>query len=188
MSVEAADIFILFEEIMPLNKEQKTRIIEELKDKVSRQKAIAFGDITGVKVADLTKLRREMRIQDGEIKVAKKTLISRVLKEHGMELDFKKMSGEIALGFGYKNEVAPFKTFYEFTKANGSLKILGGIVGKEIFDQEKAMALSQLPSREELLAKMLGSVSAPLSRLVGVLQGNLRSLLYALSEIQKVKS
>ena len=173
---------------MPLTKAQKTKIIEELKDKISRQKAIAFGDISGVKVADLTKLRHAMRKEGGEVKVAKKTLISKALKEHNIDIDLKKINGEIALGIGYQDEMAPFKTFYSFTKENENLKILGGIIGKEIFDREKALTLAQLPSHQELLAKMVGSISSPLSGMVGVLQGNLRNLVYALSAIQKVKN
>ncbi|MBI2042525.1 MAG: 50S ribosomal protein L10 [Candidatus Nealsonbacteria bacterium] len=173
---------------MPLTKAQKTKIIEELKDKINRQKAIAFGDISGVKVADLTKLRHAMRNEGGEVKVAKKTLITRVLREHNIDANLKKMDGEIALGIGYQDEIAPFRTFYGFAKTNENLKLLGGIIGKEIFDREKALTLAQLPSRQELLAKMVGSISSPLSGMVNVLHGNLRNLIYALSAIQKVKS
>lgn len=173
---------------MPLSKAQKTKILGELKDKVGRQKAIAFGDIAGVKVVDLMKLRQKMREAGGEIKVAKKTLISRVLKEQKIDVDLKKMGGEIALGFSYQDEIAPFRIFHLFTKENENLKLLGGIISGGIFDREKALTLAQLPSRQELLAKMVGSISSPLAGMVRVLQGNLRNLVYVLSEIQKIKS
>lgn len=186
MSVEIPQIF--YYQYMPLTKEQKTKIVEELKDKISRQKAIVFGDITGVKVSDLTALRKEMKKNDSELKVAKKTLISKALKENQMDVDLKKMQGEVALGFGYGDEIAPFRTFYIFSKENENLKILKGLVGGEFYEQEQALALAKLPGRQELLGKAVYCLSSPLSGMVGVLQGNIRNFVYLLSELQKVKS
>jgi large subunit ribosomal protein L10 len=172
---------------MPLTKQQKNKILEELKDKISRQKAIVFGNIKGVKVEKLTALRRELKKNDSELKVAKKTLISKALKDQGLEVDLKKMDGEIAMGFGYEDEIAPFKIFHNFSKENENLKMLNGLMGGEILGEEKSLALAKLPSRVELLGKMVGSLSSPLSGMVRVLQGNLRNFVYLLSELQKVK-
>jgi large subunit ribosomal protein L10 len=172
---------------MPLTKQQKNKILEELKDKISRQKAIVFGNIKGVKVDKLTALRKEMRSNDSELKVAKKTLISKALKEQGLDIDLKKMDGEIALGFGYKDEITPFKIFHNFSKENENLKLLSGLMQGEFFGEEKALTLAKLPSRVELLGRLVGSLSSPMSGIVGVLQGNLRNFVYLLSELQKVK-
>ncbi len=173
---------------MPLTKDQKTKIVEELNDKISRQKAIVFGDIAGVKVSDLTALRKEMKKSDGELKVAKKTLIAKALKENQIDIDLKKIKGEIALGFGYGDEIAPFRNFYNFSKDNENLKILNGLIGGEFYEQEQALALAKLPGRQELLGKAVSCISSPLSGIVGVLQGNIRNFVYLLSELQKVKS
>jgi large subunit ribosomal protein L10 len=173
---------------MPLTKQQKTKIIEDLKEKIARQKAIVFGDISGVKVKDLTSLREEMKKNDSELKVAKKTLISKALKENGIEIDLKKIKGEVALGFGYQDEIAPFKALYELSKNNENLKIVSGLIGKEFYGEEQSLTLAKLPGRKELLGKMVGSLSSPLSGLVRVLQGNLRNFVYLLSELQKVKN
>jgi len=167
---------------MALTKAQKQKIVEDLKEKIDRQKAIVFGDIAGIKVGDLTKLRREMKQQENELKVAKKTLISRAFKEKGLEINFKKMTGEIALGFGYRDEIAPFKIFYNFSKENENLKILGGLIGKELFPQEKALVLAKLPSRQELLSKMTISLSSPLFGFINVLQGNIKGLITVLAK------
>jgi len=170
---------------MALTKVQKQKIISDLKEKVDRQKSIVFADFQGLKVKDLTQLRKEMKKNDGELKVAKKTLISKVLQEKKINFDVKKLNGEIVLGFGYQDEISPFKTLYEFSKEHENLKLLGGLVGQEIIEQEKAILLGQLPAREQLLARIVGSISAPLSGIVNVLQGNIKGLVYALSAIKK---
>ena len=169
---------------MALTKIQKQKIINDLKEKVDKQKSIVFADFKGIKVKDLTKLRREMKKNDCELKVAKKTLISLVLKEKKVGVDMKKFEGEIVLGFSYKDEVLPFKLLHEFSKGNENLKILGGLVGQELIDKGKAVVLGQLPSKQELLGKLVGSIKAPISNLVYDLQYNLKGLVYLLTKIK----
>ncbi|MFH1575811.1 MAG: 50S ribosomal protein L10 [Candidatus Nealsonbacteria bacterium] len=159
---------------MALTKVKKQEIISDLKEKVEKQKAIVFAAITGLKVKDLSSLRKLMRAKDCELKVAKKTLVSKVLQGKKINFDVKKLEGEVALGFGYKDEVLPFKTIYDFAKDHENLKILGGISGTEILEKNKAIELGQLPTRDELLVRLM----------VNVLKGNLRNLVYALSQIK----
>ena len=159
---------------MALNKAQKQEILSDLKEKVDKQKAIVFAAITGLKVKDLSNLRRLMRSKDCELKVAKKTLISKVFQGKKIDFNAKKLEGEIALGFGYKDEVLPFKTLYDFAKDHEHLKILGGVLGTEILEKGKAIELGQLPTRDELLVRLM----------VNVLRGGLRNLSYALSQIK----
>ncbi|MFH1841547.1 MAG: 50S ribosomal protein L10 [Candidatus Nealsonbacteria bacterium] len=173
---------------MPLTKDQKKRIVEDLKEKISRQKAIVFAVISGIKVKDLSSLKKKMKEQNCELKVAKKTLMSLAFKESKVDFDARKLNGEVALGFGYKDEVLPFKTLYEFSRSNENLKILGGIINRDFFEAEKAVELAKIPSREGLLARIVGSLNSPIVGTVNVLQGNLRNLVYALSQIQKVRS
>ena len=159
---------------MALTKAQKTKILNDLKDKVEKQKAIVFAAITGLKVKDLSHLRKLMRSKDCELKVAKKTLVSKVFQGKKINFDAKKLEGEVALGFGYKDEVSPFKTLYDFAKDHENLKILGGLIGMEILEKGKAIELGQMPTRDELLVRLM----------VNVLRGNLRNLVYALSQIK----
>jgi len=157
-----------------LTKAEKQEILTALKEKVARQKAIVFADFKGMKVKDLTKLRREMKKNDCELKVAKKTLIAAVLKEKKISADVKKLEGEIVLGFGYQDEILPFKLMYEFAKGNENLKIRGGVMGLEVVDMVQAIALGQLPAKNELLTRLM----------VNALQGSLRKFIYALSQIK----
>lgn len=159
---------------MALNKTQKSKIITDLKDKVAKQKAMVFTAITGLKVKDLQALRKLMKSKNCELKVAKKSLIGKVFQDKKIDFNVKKLEGEVALGFGYQDEVLPFKTLYDFAKDHENLKILGGIMGSDILEQSKALEFGQMPSREELLVRLM----------VNVLKGNLRSLAYAMSQIK----
>lgn len=172
---------------MALNKTQKQKILEELKEKITRQKAIVFADFSGLKIKDLSALRKKVKCSDCELKVAKKTLISLALKKEGIEINLKKMEGEIVLCFGYKDEVLPFKILYDFSKEKENLKILGGLIGEETIEKEKAIEIAQLPTKKELLAKIVGSIKTPILSLVNVLQGNLRNLVLVLKAIQIYK-
>ncbi len=167
---------------MALTKAQKQKILDDLKGKIDKQKSVVFADFKGLKVKDLSSLRKEMKKKDCELKVAKKTLISSAFKAKKIEVDTKKLEGEILLGFGYKDEILPFKTLYQFSKGNENLKILGGFIGQEFVDKEKANELGQLPSKAELLARLVGSISSPLSGMVNVLQGNIKGLFYILKQ------
>ncbi len=170
---------------MALTKAQKQKIVDDLKEKVDKQKSIVLASIVGVKVKGLTRLRKEMKKQDCELKVAKKTLISLAFKEKKIDIDTKKLEGEVALSFGYRDEILPFKILYDFSKEDENLKILGGLIGQELLTREKAIELAQLSTREELLARLVGSIFSPISGLVNVLQGNIKGLMYALSAIKK---
>jgi large subunit ribosomal protein L10 len=123
-----------------------------------------------------------MKAVGNELKVAKKTLLGMTFKKAGLEIELKKIKGEISVIFGLKDEFSPAKLAYQFSQENQNLKILGGYFEKKVRTAEEITALAQLPSKEELLAKLLGSIKAPVSGFVSVLNGNLRNLVYILSK------
>lgn len=170
---------------MPLNKEQKKKIIEELEEKIDKQKIVIFADFTGIKVKDLTDLRKKLRKADSELRVAKKTLTKIAFEKKGLEIDTKKLQGEIALIFGYKEQILPAKTVYQFALANTNLKISGGFLENKYREAEYIIELAKLPSREELLAKLVGSISSPISGLINVLQGNIKGLINILTNLHE---
>jgi len=173
---------------MALTKEQKKEILETLKEKIAAKKAMIFVDFKGLKVQDLFELRNKLREIGAEFMVAKKTLMKIAFQEKKIKVDPNELEGQIALVFGFENELAPAKAVYNFSQENPNLKILGGFIesqAQEFLDSEAMITLGQIPSREELLAKLTGSISAPIFNLVNVLGGNLKGLLYALSAIKK---
>jgi len=170
---------------MALTKAQKQKILEDLKEKIERQKSIVFVDFTGLRVEDLSSLRKKLKEVNNELKAVKKTLMGIAFKKAKIEFETKKLPGEIALVFSYKDEISPAKIVYQFSLENPNLKILGGFFENNFREAEKIVTLAQIPSREELLARLVESISAPLSNLVNVLQGNMRNLVYLLSVIRK---
>jgi len=169
---------------MPLTKEQKKVIVDKLKDNIDRQKSIVFVDIAGLKADDLYSLRNELKEAGCSIIVAKKTLINLAFSDKEIPFD-RGIKGEIALVFGFEDEVVPAKTAYEFGKNNENLKILGGVLENKLRESVDIITLAKIPSRNELLAKVVGSLKAPISGLVNVLSGNMRDLVYVLSNIKK---
>ena len=170
---------------MALTKTQKQKIINDLKDKIARQKAMLFVDFTGLKVKDISNLRKKLKAINSELKVAKKTLMKIVFKEGKIDINTKEIPGELALVFSYKDEILPAKTVYQFSKEHENIKILGGFIENEHKEAEEIITLAQLPSREELFAKLVGSISAPLSNFAYALNYNLKGLLFLLSTIKK---
>jgi large subunit ribosomal protein L10 len=169
---------------MALTKEKKKKILQELKEKIEKQKIIIFVDFTGLKVGDFFELRKRIKSIGDEIKVVKKTLANLAFKEKKIGVDVKELKGEIALIFGFKDEILPAKTVYEFSKENQNLKILGGIFEKEFLEADKIIELSKLPSKEELLANLLSSISAPISNLVNIFRAIPQNFVFVLNQIQ----
>ncbi|MCD6500775.1 50S ribosomal protein L10 [bacterium] len=172
---------------MAKSREQKQKIIEDLKEKIQKQKSIVFVDFSGLQAPILWQLREELKELEGSFQVVKKTLLKNILKNLKKE-DFleeiEKIKGQLALAFGFEDEIAPFRICYKIAKDNENLKILGGILGNEFLTPEKVMEIAQLPTREEFLARLVGSLQSPISGLANILKGNLRKLIYILSQIK----
>jgi len=175
---------------MPLTKEQKKKIIEDLKEKIERQNMMIFIDFSGLKVQDMFELRKKLESANSQLKVAKKTLFNIALKNYAPDLSqiVAKLKRQVALIFGFEDVISIAKIAYQFSLKNPNLKILGGYFEGKYREAQKIIILAQLPPRDELLAQLVRSISAPISNLVSVLEGNLKGLIFALSAIKKNKS
>lgn len=175
---------------MAITRQKKEEIMENLVSQLSEAKSAVFADFRGMKVAGANELRRKGREEGVNIVVAKKTLMKLAFDKAGYEgVDPQGLEGSIALMLGMEDEVAPAKLAADYAKDHEEeLKIVAGVLEHKLVDDKAVIALSKLPSREELLAKAVGSIAAPMSGMVNVLQGNLRNLVYALSAIRDAKS
>jgi len=133
-------------------------------------------------------LRKELMERKIDMKVLKKTLLSIALKDAGIEMDARKLEGQIAVAVSQEDEVEAAKIIAKVAKANKNLKIVGGLLGKEILSQEEVIALSKLPSKVELLGKLVGTLERPISGFVNVLAGNLRELVQVLKAVGESKA
>ncbi|MDZ4384967.1 MAG: 50S ribosomal protein L10 [Candidatus Moranbacteria bacterium] len=168
-------------------KQQKEVIIKELAEKLKNSKAVVFSDYKGLKVKDMTVLRRDLRAEGVDLKVLKKTLINIALKDAGIEMDAKALEGQVAVAISSRDEVAAAKIIAKLAKVNENLKIVGGILGTKELSIAEVDALAKLPSKEELLAKLVWTLNAPVSGFVNVLAGNMRGFVTALQAIADKK-
>jgi len=173
---------------MPLTREQKLNILNDLTDKFSRAKAAILVDFNKLPVSKTMELRRDLKSTNAEYKVTKKTLISRVLRfGHFEDVNLDNFKTQVGIVFSYVDPVATAQSVWKFSKVNEALKILGGFLGFDWQDRDKIIALAKLPSREILLWQLIRTITAPLSGLVGVLQGNVRNLVSVISQIKLKK-
>ena len=169
---------------MAKTKEQKRKIVEDLKEKIERQKIMILIDFTGLKVKDFFDLRKRLKSANSQIKVIKKTLLNLVLKDFNSDFSQKleTFKNQIAIIFGFEDEISPAKILHQFSLENPNLKILAGYFDKKFREKEEMITLAQLPSKEELLAKLVGSISAPISNFVNVLEINIKGLINVLAK------
>ena len=169
---------------MPLTKAQKKEILQDLKEKLEKQKAIVFVDFQGLEARDLFDLRKKLQENNCQLKIAKKTLVNLALQEKKLKVDVEKMEGQLALVFSFQDTILPAKIVYDFSEEFGVPKILGGYIENEFLEAEKVIELAKLPTKEELLAKLVGSLRAPISNFQMVLRGPLQRLTFALGAIK----
>lgn len=170
-----------------MEKQKKKAVIKDIKEKLEKSSLVILTDYKGMTMSQLSVLRKKMRPIDAEYKILKNTLISLALKDKPFEGIDKLLTGPTAVLFGYKDQVMPTKVLTEFMKGNEKLTIKGGILDGKLIDTKIISALSKLPSREVLIAKVLGGMKAPITNLVFDLKGILSKFVYALSAIKDKK-
>jgi len=174
---------------MALTREQKQNILKDLTDKFSRAKAAILVDFNKLSVSKAIELRRVLKSADAEYKVAKKTLICRVLRfGHFEDVDLDNFKTQVGIVFSYIDPVATAQSVWKFSRVNEAFKILGGFIGFNWQDKDKIITLAKLPSREILLGQLVRTIAAPLSGLMNILQGNIRGLIGALNNLKNKRS
>lgn len=154
---------------MAVSKAKKTEILQELTAKFSRSKSVIFAANHGLTVSEIKQLRAELRKAGAEFQVAKKTLLEKASIDSGNGAISKEiLDGPVGATFSYEDQVAAAKVLAKFAKDHEKLVLVAGIMDGNALNKDSVVALSKLPSREELLAKLLGSMQAPLSKFVGM--------------------
>lgn len=170
---------------MPKTKIQKQEIARLITDKLSKSKSIIFTDYKGLTMSQLYDLRNQLKEVGGELSVTKNNLLKIALKNNKLEITDKKVfEGPIATLFSYADEIAPIKILAKSLKDFQKGSVKGGILDGEEIDATSIQKLASLPTKDELRAKVVGSLGTPLYGIVGVLQANLRNLVYALDQIK----
>lgn len=166
---------------MAKTKAQKEEQLNRLNEKVAGMKSAVIVEYKGLKVKETEELRNNLRKNDVDFHVAKATLAKMALKNQGIEIDETVFDKPFAIAFAMKDEVAGAKEIDAFTKKNEVLQVLGGILEGKFIDAAAVKRLAALPSREQLLGQLVGTIAAPMSGMVNVLAGNMRGLVNVLN-------
>ena len=150
---------------MSANLENKKQLVEEIKEKLGKAKSIVFVSFLGTNVESDTKLRADVRNAESDYKVYKNTLLQRALKELGIEGADEYLHGSTSVAIDYKDEVGVAKVISNAAKENEKLQIKFGIVNGKVVDEKYVKQLANIPSREELYAKLAFLLKAPMQKL-----------------------
>lgn len=154
---------------MVKNIEAKKEVVEEIKSKFKDAKAAILVDYRGLNVEDTTELRKNFREAGVVYKVYKNNLVKLAVKDTEFEMLAQNLTGPNAIAFGYEDAVTPAKVIKEFSKKNKNLEIKTGVIEGEYYDREKIIEIADIPSRDILIAKLLGSIKSPVSNFVYLL-------------------
>lgn len=166
-----------------MNRDEKATVVEELNEKFARAKLAIVSDYQGMPVSVLEGLRRELKKNNAEIRVAKNTLLRRAVAGTSFEGIVDSCKGTTAVTMSYEDPVAPAKVVVDFAKSNPKLGIRIACLDGKNLSFDEIVALSSLPSREILLARLLSVMNGVPTSFVRVLNGVPCKLLYALNAI-----
>ncbi len=159
---------------MSANFEAKKEIVNQIKERFQKAQSVVVVHYKGITVEEVTKLRNQFREAGVEYCVLKNKLVDRALDELEIKGLQEHLTGPNAYAFGISDAVAPAKVIYEFIEKNkkekDNLSVKGGLLGSEVMDEKALEALSKIPSREVLLARLVGSIHSPVSNLVYCLE------------------
>jgi large subunit ribosomal protein L10 len=154
---------------MALTKQQKQEQIAQLTELMKKSQSVAFASYTDISVADQTQIRNELREGGAELKVAKKTLLALAAKEAGFEgFSTDMLDGQIVAAFSYEEPTTGPQVLKKAGKTLKSIKLQAGLFEGKALAKAQVQELADLPPREVLLAKLMGSMMSPLSGFVGV--------------------
>ncbi|MFQ5863609.1 MAG: 50S ribosomal protein L10 [bacterium] len=166
---------------------EKIATVEEIAEQLRQAKSVFLTDFSGLNVEEINNLRKSFRGASVQYRVVKNTLARLSAKSAGLEELLEYLEGPTALAFGMEDPSAPAKIITKFSKENNKLRIKACLFEGVLVGTDRISTITNLPSKGELLAKLMGSLNAPLSNLVFSLNGILRKLVYALDAVKKQK-
>jgi len=172
---------------MAKTRQQKETSLQTLVAQIQSAKAVVFANFQGLKVKESEELRTLCRKENITYIASKKTLVARALKEVGFDADARAFEGGVSIACGTTDEVAPAQIVATFAKKHEAVRIFGGVLEGVFINADKVSALAQLPSKQQLLDILVGTLNAPISGFVNVLAGNIRGLVTVLNGVKEKK-
>lgn len=172
---------------MAKTRKQKESELGDLITGLKAAKGAVFADFQGLNIGDINTLRRDCRAENVQVIVAKKTLLSKALAEAGV-VGKAEFAGGVATFMGLSDEVSAAKVVQNFAKTHDKMVVHGGVLEHSVITAAAVKSLSSLPSKQQLLGQLVGTLNAPVSGFVNVLAGNLRNLVGVLNNIKQAKA
>ena len=164
--------------------EKKKGLVADLHSRFAQTKTAILLDFRGLTVAEMTALRRLLKTEGAELRVVKNTLARRALKDTSFEVLEDGFSGPVSVALCEGDIVAPAKALREFSRGRERLQVTGGLLEGRFISSKEVERVATLPSRDVLLAQLLGGLQAPMGGLVRLLQGLLSQLVWTLVAIR----
>jgi len=174
--------------VKQLPKEKNIEQVREIRADLESSKALLITDYRGLTVSQITTLRRKLRETGAEYKVVKNTLFH--LAAEGLisnEID-EMLAGPTAIAFVSDDPIAPAKILSDFVKESKILSLKGGYFEGMVYSAEQVQALAKIPPKDVLIAQVVGGIAAPLSGLVGTLNGVISNFVYTLQAVADQKA
>jgi len=165
--------------------QQKSSVVQELEKQARECKGLIVTSFKGLKTVEFNEIRQKLRPLQCEYRVVKNSLTRLALKNAGMDALADALQGPTAVIIEKGDAVAATKVVFEFAKTHESVKVNGGYFEGKVLSHQELKAIASLPPRETLLAKLLGTLQAPMVNLVGVLQAPVRDLVNVLDQLAK---
>ena len=176
---------------MAITREVKEKTVDRLTDELSRLSLAVMTDYRGLSVVETEELRAKLREEGITYRVTKNTLLRIALKNNPalVNIDPSSITGPMALAIGFDDEVAPARVIFQYAKDHKALEIVGAITGEgRLLTAAEVKNLATLPSREQLLGHLVGTIAAPLTGFVGVMAGNVRSIINVLNALSEARA
>jgi len=167
--------------------EVKKQIVLEIKEKMENAQGMVFYDYRGLTVAEVSDLRNKFREAGVEYKVIKNAMLKRAAEMLEIDGLDEHLFGPTAVAFGVEDPVAPAKVLVEYTKKLKKTEIKAGVLDGKLIDLAMINSLAALPSREQLLGMLAGTLNAPITGLARSLSGIICNLGYALGAVKEQK-
>ena len=168
-------------------KEFKNHKIQYYKKQFENAKVAIVADYRGLSVEEITELRRGLQAKEADFTVTKNTLCKVATKDTNYEAISELMQGPTAVAFGYGDEVSAAKVLAKFIKENKKGEILGAVLDGKVLNADEAKKLASMPSKEEIYAKILGSINSPVSGIVYSVNGVMSALVRAIAAVRDTK-
>lgn len=162
---------------------EKVAVVDEVKERLSSSSAAILTEYRGMKVADISTLRRSLRTVGGDYKIYKNTLVRFAAKDLGLDELDPLLVGPTAIAFVDGDAVGVAKALRDFARTNPNLVVKGGVLGESVLTAADAAALADIAPREVLLARFAGLLAAPMQQMAGLLAAVPRNFAYGLKAL-----